>query len=161
MRLATRAGGAWRRGGAVGAFGWQVKGCPETGGALASTKQALHALVWTGRDENLGLHALASSDAGATWTAPLRMGTKEARHGDLAAAADGTLFAAWDDDDVVVWARSVDAGRTWSEPQRLSAKGVAGSFPRIAALEGGVLVVWGEQAKGKPREMRQRLLPLR
>jgi hypothetical protein len=146
MALAeTRDGVAWQRKGRVGAFDWEFKGCPETGGGLAQTPDGgLHALVWTARDGSQGLHHLATLDGGATWSAPRRL-TGKGQHGDLAASG-GALAAAWDEIGAIEFAQSNDAGRSWSRARRLAAGDA--THPRLVATSTGYLVLWTQREAG-------------
>ncbi|MGQ0512083.1 MAG: sialidase family protein [Betaproteobacteria bacterium] len=159
MQMAVADGGGWKRRGAVGAFNWQVKGCPETGGALVSAAGQMHALAWTGSDRHIGLHVLASADRGLTWTDPVRIGGRDARHADLAVAEDGTLAAVWDEGDRVWFARSRDTGKTWAKPEQVSASGAEGTFPRIIPAGRGPILLWGERSAGGRRELRSAVRP--
>lgn len=155
MMLATSSDGAsWKRLGAVGGFGWAFNGCPHVGGALAlgTDGRTLHALVWTGRDGAVGLYHLASTNGGASWSAPRRIGSEEAKNADLALAADGTLVAVWDQLDgatsTVYRAQSRDGGKTWTSPERLSDPALRATYPRLAATQRGVAVFWLETRPG-------------
>lgn len=143
-------GRTWSRRGAAGAFGWKFEGCPHVGGGLAFTKTGLHALAWTGADDQAGLYAVRSSDGGRTWTSPLRLGSTSAHRGDLAASGD-RLAAAWDDPvaakGAILGATSSDGGRTWTEPRRLTAAGASASHPLVAAVgPGRFLAAWTEKS---------------
>ena len=151
MRLATRTGGKWIQRGAVGAFGWKINACPETGGALAGSRDALHALVWTQREDQEGLHYLRSRDGGATWSRPRRIGTAAAQHSDLARSAAGLLAAVWDEDGAIYLASSADEGARWSAPRRISAAAVDASHPRIAPTSQGFFVVWTQAGRARER----------
>jgi hypothetical protein len=121
-------------------------------------------LVWhdmrTGRDR---LYAVASSDAGVTWTAPARVDHLP-ESSEVAASsptvllnADGEALVAWQDarngrDDIFL-ARSTDGGRTWGlEDQRMDADepGTALSrFPSLArAKDGRVALAWDDDRAG-------------
>jgi hypothetical protein len=146
MALVAGAGGMWVRRSTVGSFGWEVKGCPETGGALATTSGALHALSWTGKEGSMGLHYLRSDDGGAVWAKPVRLGGEKGQHGDLAASAH-LLAAAWDEGDGVWFAMSLDGGN-WGKPSRLTAPGITATHPRVVPLAEAFLVLWTER-RGK------------
>jgi hypothetical protein len=151
----TRDGAAWTRAGTAGAFGWQFEGCPETAGALAATRDALHVLVWTGAEGQAGLHVLRSRDEGRTWDDWRRLGGPTAQHGDLAVSAS-RLATVWDEvtasGRVVQGSTSDDGGRTWSATQRLSSPDASASHPLLAATEPGRFVaLWTEaRASGPP-----------
>jgi hypothetical protein len=150
MELAVLEKDAWRKKGAVASFGWHVKGCPETGGALAATADGtVHALAWTGKEGHLGLHVVSQHAAG--WTAPRRLGTSDAQHGDLAANGR-TLAAAWDEAGSVLASVSPD-GRQWSAPRVLAA-GTNALNPRIVAAGTGFMVFWTEAGADGGRVLR-------
>lgn len=160
MFAASPDGTAWKDLGQVGKFDWDFNGCPHVGGALAASADGkrLHALVWTGQDRAVGLHHLASSDGGRSWSAPRRLGTEDAKDSDLAVAADGTLVAVWDTLEgavtAVYRADSRDGGRTWSAPARLSTPEVSAHHPRVVASSRGTSVLWLEGAPGQPEVLR-------
>lgn len=139
------AGKSWSARAVVGPFGWNANMCPHVGGALASAGARTHALVWTGKTEELGLHHLASEDGGKTWSKPARLGDATARHSDLAASADGALAAVWDakrgKDAVVLVSYSKD-GASWTEPQALAAKA---AYPRVVSTPAGFRFFWLEK----------------
>ena len=143
-------GTSWQHTSTIGAFDWKIEACPETGGSLVVTRSgAMHALVWTGKENHLGLHYLSSRDDGRTWTAPVRMGGEDARRSDLAAAGDGTLAAAWDDSGdnrihLSIWR---DASK-WSAQRTISDAGNRAMGPRVIAVKDGFRVFWTEARSG-------------
>ena len=141
---ATRDGATWEGRQRVGVFDWEFKGCPETGGGLAQTRDgALHALVWTGREERMGLHMLtARTEKG--WSAPIRV-SERGQHADLAESG-GVLAAAWDAAGAIEVVHSRDGGGSWSLPQQLAA--VDATHPRIVATASGFLVLWTQREAG-------------
>jgi BNR/Asp-box repeat protein len=167
MALAVSSGGAWRRMGSVGSFNWDINACPEAGGALAVSRSRaqlplLHALVWTGRDDVLGLYHVLSTDGGKSWSRPRRMGGPDARNSDLVAAPGGAMAAVWDDsaDQLVRAAVSGDDGKTWSSPRVLSASGVRATHPRVVATTSGFRVFWTELTRdGSVMEWKSVALP--
>lgn len=149
----------WRALGRAGAFGWIVEGCPHVGGGLAASGtgvlRSLHATVWTAQEDAVGLYALRSFPNRGGWDAPIRLGSKTAKHSDLAAAGD-RLVCAWDQwmalDDLagVFVAESTDRGATWSSPVRISPPGVQASFPRALRVADRFVVFYvsGDPAGG-------------
>jgi hypothetical protein len=120
-------------------------------------------LVWhdtrTGRDR---LYAVSSSDAGVTWTAPVRVDRlpDDAAAETAAPAAvlspDGEALVAWQDgrnvrDDIFL-GRSADGGRTWGAEQRIDMDepGTAVSrYPVLArARDGRVALAWDDDRAG-------------
>jgi hypothetical protein len=151
-------GSRWSPLGAVGAFNWQIDACPHTGGALALTgkgaAERLHALVWTGKPDQRGVHYLRSRDGGSMWTEGTRLGGEYAQRADLA-ARDGELAAVWDEtvgqQGAVFQARSKDGGREWTKPMRLSSEGASAIYPRVVSAPSNWLVLWTESAGGEGR----------
>jgi hypothetical protein len=159
MGLATSRddGVKWKSGTVVGAFNWQIEACPHTGGGLALTKgvsERVHAVVWTGKTDQRGVHYLSSQDGGASWNARARLGGEFAQRADLAARGN-ELAAVWDETmgqgGAVFLSRSKDGGAAWSQPARLSAEGASAIYPRVVATQSNLLVVWTESAGNETR----------
>ncbi|HYE04655.1 MAG TPA: sialidase family protein [Planctomycetota bacterium] len=132
------AAGAWQRRGPVGAFDWRFDGCPHSGGALAEGGGVLHALVWTGRAEHVGVHHCSSRDGGRSWTAPNRLSV-DGNHPALAWTGAG-LVAAWDAAGGIEIATSTD-GASWSAPRRI-ATDIQAQSPVLVATAAGARVFW-------------------
>jgi len=143
MQMATLAGDQWRKGGSVGAFGWEFKGCPETGGRLVAAGGSMHALVWTGKEGRAGLYRLQHQDG--KWSQARRVGGDAAQHADLAVSGE-LLLAAWDAAGGIFYEMSRDAGRTWSRPQRLATADA--THPRVATTATGFLILWTQRDAG-------------
>jgi hypothetical protein len=142
----------WKSRGRVGQFDWDFKGCPHTGGGLASAPRAttLHAVVYTGANAAEGLHHLVSRDGGAAWTRTTRLGSPDARRADIAVTDDGRIVAAaWDQLEgsqrLIHAAFTHDEGKTWSAPRRLSVDDVDAVYPRLVPAQQGFLVLWTER----------------
>lgn len=151
MALAQTAdtGVSWQRLTTVGAFDWKFDGCPHNGGALSvSGNGSIHALVWTGVENQVGLYHLQSADHGKHWSLPQPIGEFAAFHSDLAAGAD-RLVAIWDalgpEGSKVYFADSIDNGAHWAVAKVLSAPGRSATFPRVVATPAGFLAMWLEQ----------------
>ncbi|WP_290652201.1 exo-alpha-sialidase [Aquisalimonas sp.] len=163
MAVASTANGAHGCSGRerVGRFDWDVDGCPHVGGGLAvSTDNALHALVWTGADNHMGVHHLKRHDQGA-WSEPERLGHPSARAVDLVATADGGLLAAWDHgsaDRTVHVARYQD-GR-WGTPRALGESKRRPGFPLLTATAEAAQVFWTERGEDGNRTWRFTSIPL-
>jgi hypothetical protein len=146
MRTAvSRDGGAtWSKPSVAGAFGWDFKGCPHVGGALARAGGGAAALVWTGKEDTAGLYALSSPD-GRAWGTPVKLGGPGAKHADLASSGS-RLAAAWNDGGRI-WAAVSADGRSWSKPRALSGEKEGASHPRVAPAGAGFRVFWVEKTR--------------
>ena len=110
------------------------------------------------------LYAVSSSDAGVTWTAPVRVDhlPDDSRvHASSATALlspDGEVLVAWQDarngrEDIFL-ARSADGGRAWTkndERMDMDEPGTAISrFPKLAkATDGRVAIAWDDDRAGR------------
>ncbi len=160
MAIATSRddGAKWKSGAIVGAFNWQIDACPHTGGGLALTgkgaSERVHAVVWTGKVDQRGVHYLVSGDGGAHWNARARLGGEYAQRADLAARG-GELAAVWDEavgqTGAVFLSRSKDGGAAWSKPVKLSSEGASAIYPRVVATQANLLVVWTESVGNESR----------
>jgi hypothetical protein len=160
MGIASSAdnGATWKPLGSVGAYNWQIEACPHTGGALGVTAQAasqqLHALVWTGKTEQRGVHYLTSRDAGASWSGDTRLGGEAAQRADLAVRGR-ELIAVWDEsvgqNGAVFLARSANAGAEWTKPMRLTSETASATYPRVVATPSSLVVLWTEASGGESR----------
>jgi hypothetical protein len=151
MAVSLDGGRTWDLRPSLGGFGWDFNGCPHVGGGLASSPGKLHALVWTGKDDVVGLYYLTSRN-GNQWSRPQRLGDAAARHDDLAASVEGRLAAVWDayegSEFVIEAATSNDNGATWSTPRRLSRAGTRPSHPRVVPSGNGFEALWTEERSG-------------
>lgn len=146
-------GKSWLRSGRVGAFDWRIEACPHNGGGLVAIPgpagvPVLHSVVWTGKEERVGVYYQSSKDEGSTWTEPRRMGDDGAKHSDLAVASNGTLALVWDGyskgQNFIFGSISKDGGKTWSDPEEFAHGGKLATHPRVAAAKGGFRVFWTE-----------------
>ena len=142
-------GTTWSLDGIVGQFDWDFDGCPHVGGGIAvgtddkGTEQ-LHALVWTGHNERHGLYWVNSTDDGATWSAPHRIGGELARHADLGAMGQ-TAVAAWDESGGIWVSVSRDLGDRWNEPRRVSSESRSASHPIVLQTGEKFRIFWTER----------------
>jgi hypothetical protein len=111
-------------------------------------------LVFTGESTHAGIWHSVSPDKGTTWSNVERVGKAGARHPDLAASADGRLYAVWDeykDGNFAIWGSSKNAGeKKWSTPRMLSSSERSAMQPRVVRAGDGFLVLWTETVQGGP-----------
>jgi hypothetical protein len=146
----------WNRVATVGAFNWQIDACPEAGGALVvAPENALHAIVWTGREDAIGLYHLVSADQGRNWVAPQRVGGEMARHAGMAVGRNGVIATVWDEwikgEWTIMVSVSSENGPSGSAPRRLSDSRSQATHPRVVATQRGFRVLWTEQEKDQLR----------
>jgi hypothetical protein len=143
---------------------------PLTGDSQSVFGHSLHRagdrmlLVWHDtRIQRDRLYAVSSSDAGATWTAPLRVDhlSADSKAGTAAPMAllspDGEVLVAWQDarngrDDIFL-GRSIDGGRTWGKEDRRMDTDETGTavsrYPQLArAKDGRVALAWDDDRAG-------------
>lgn len=154
----------WQRLSTVGRFNWKFDGCPHNGGGISQADpETLHALVWTGAEQQAGLYYLRSADFGKNWTAPhpVAPGTG-AFHADIAALDAEQIAMVWDamgpDGSQVLWSLSADHGVSWTEGAALSLSGILASHPRLLATEIGWLAFWTEQHSDKTKHWRSAVI---
>jgi hypothetical protein len=151
MGLASTAAedSSWRQQGHVGQFTWDFNGCPHVGAGLVTTGNRLHATVWTGHPEQLGVYYLFSEDGGQSWSAPQRFGDAQAHNSDIAALDSRRLLAVWntaqENHFSIIAARSSDGGQTWQPPQIVRQSATPVAWPRVVATPVGFRVFWLEQ----------------
>jgi hypothetical protein len=140
---------SWQQHGHVGQFAWYFNGCPHVGAGLIATGERLHATVWTGHPEWLGVYYLRSEDGGQSWSTPQRFGNKHARNSDIATLDAKHLLAVWattqENTFSIVARRSDDSGQTWQSPQTVRQSATPVSWPRVVAIPSGFRVFWIEQ----------------
>lgn len=121
------------------ADGWQIQGCPVNGPQLDARGKRVVAAWFTAAQHEPRVQVAFSDDAGATFSAPLRVTPDNTM---------GRVDVAWiDDRNVVVTylsggalhARRVSRNGTMGVPVRVAA---AGGFPRVAVSKENVGVVW-------------------
>jgi len=129
----------WTQPKTLHADGWQIEGCPVNGPQLDGRGRRVVAAWFTGAQNDPRVQVAFSNDAGATFSAPLRV---------TAGPTMGRVDVAWLDDDraVVTYlaggalhARRVSRNGTMGAPLRIAA---AGGFPRLAVSKENVAVVW-------------------
>ena len=121
-------------------------------------------LVWQDRigEEADRIYAISSSDAGLSWTTPVRVDhlpadSQAATSAVALLSPDGEVLVAWHDSrngrEDIFLGRSTDGGRTWAkEDQRMDMDepGTAVSrFPKLAkAPDGRVAIAWEDDRAG-------------
>lgn len=141
-------GASWRQDGHVGQFAWDFNGCPHVGAGFIAAGERLHATVWTGHPDWLGVYYLCSMDGGQSWSTPHRFGNEHAHNSDIAALDAKRLLAVWDtaqeNQFSILAARSNDGGQTWQPPHIVHQSATPVSWPRAVATASGFRLFWIE-----------------
>ncbi len=99
LLTSSQDGKNWSQLGPVGKFDWKINACPHNGGGLAilpGQAKAMHAVVWTGKEDARGVFHVMSADAGNTWSKPARIGDDKSQHPDIAIMPAGEVAIVWD-----------------------------------------------------------------
>ena len=129
----------WTQPKTLHADGWQINGCPVNGPQLDARGKRVVAAWFTAAQNTPRVQVAFSNDAGATFSAPVRV-----NH----AVTMGRVDVAWISDDSVVvtylaegalHARRVSRDGKLGAPVRVEK---TGGFPRLAVSKENVAVVW-------------------
>ena len=150
-------GNSWKSIGRVGEFDWNFDGCPHVGGGIAVDNKhdvpQIHTLVWTGKEDRLGLYYIRTKKGQEDWMAPVSMGSKTAKVPDISINQKGHLAAVWDDflekETAIFVSISTDNGDHWSKPRRISLPGLDATHARIVSIEDEFYIFWTESKDGK------------
>jgi hypothetical protein len=146
-----QSGGRWTEPRPVHADGWKIPACPVNGPALSADGRRVAIAWFTAARDTPRVHVAFSEDAGATWSAPLRVdGGTPAGHADIKLVDGGAL---------VSWVERTEGGPAEVRVRRVARDGALGeprtlggvperSVPRMAV--GGNSVVFAWTAPGKP-----------
>ena len=164
MIRSTDHGLTWQPLGAVGAFKWQLNGCPHVGGSANYVTRGathwLHSLVWTGVQEKAGLYHLVSSDHGLTWSEPIQL-SATGMNGDIAHHGRHVV-AVWNEMNPsgmsINLAMTIENDAAWSKPIKLIPAENAATQPRLAATANGVLAVWTEKPAKQTSQLAWKLI---
>jgi hypothetical protein len=155
---------------------WEIEGCPHTGPSLASTKDGMHALWFTGGGVS-GLYLSSLEDANLEFKDKIQL-SKEGRHPQMVSLNDNSLAMVWDEvmpqeqnsesepkkhshTDMMAmeghaspeYSRIVITLFTNGKIDRqfpLSHESQIAHHPVIAPLENGVLAAWVNEEVGRP-----------
>ena len=153
IAVARRVDGAWTQPRLVNADGWHIAACPVNGPALSASGTKV-ALAWfTAARDTARVNVAFSSDAGATFSAPVRVdGGAPAGRVDVALLADGSALVSWIErvgDAAAVRARRVTPQGRAGEPATIAASSAsrASGFPRLTLSGDRVYFAWTEPTR--------------
>jgi hypothetical protein len=145
----------------VASDGWEIRGCPVNGPALAARGERVAVAWFTGADPGARVRVAFSDDGGATFAAPVEVdGDGPAGRVDGELDDAGGALVSWlglrGEAGEIRWRRvspTGDAGptRTLAATTARRSAGV----PRLARYEGRAVLVWVDQGeRGRVRAAR-------
>lgn len=154
-----RVGGKWTEPRVVHDDGWRIDACPVNGPMLAAAGDRVAIAWYTGASDKPRVNVAFSSDAGATFGAPIAV-DEGAPVGRVAAVLlpDGSALVSWiertEGNAAAVRLRHVSeregAGHTFTVAESSTAR--ASGFPRMVAMGSQVYFSW--TVSGTPSEVR-------
>ena len=145
----------------VHADGWRMPACPVNGPALAARDDTVVVAWYTAAGGVPRVRVAASTDAGASFGAPVEADSGDAVQGRLAVALDADGQGAW-----VTWLREDASGQSLQlarfEPgsrvlmpsiaaARVAGKGRGTGFPQLVVSGDRIHLVWTDVLDGRPR----------
>lgn len=129
---------------------WHIDACPHHGPGLAFAADGSRHQVWFDVTKEQGGVFYASAPAGGKIGTPVRLGSDQAEHADV--AVDGARIAVvwkqFDGDATSILLRhSNDGGKTWQEKTLARTTGNS-DHPHLLRTPSGIVLVWRTQAEG-------------
>jgi hypothetical protein len=167
IQVRRRVNGLWSDPVTVHADGWKIEGCPVNGPAIAARDTRVAVAWFTGAAAAERVSVAFSDDGGASFSAPLRVDEgKPLGRVDLVLDNEGNALVSWlergEGDTARVLLRRVKPGGERSAPLEVakSSAARASGFPRMVAVDDGVLLAWTDAvAPSHVRVARARLAP--
>lgn len=153
-----QASGAWGKPQAVHADNWEINGCPVNGPAIATSERNVAVAWFTGADSKPSVKVAFSSDAGATFGAPILVDDGETQgRVDVLLLPDNSALVCWlsgNADGGAIKVRRVTIDGSLGPPAVIAQTDISRSsgFPRMALLGNEVHFAWTEF--GKPSRVR-------
>jgi hypothetical protein len=152
--IVRRVGGKWTEPAAIHDDGWKINACPVNGPAVDARGAGLAVAWFTAAHNSPQVKVAFSSDAGASFGAPVRLdGGAPAGRVDLALLPDGSALVSWIErvggDTAAVQARRVMPNGKASAPITIAASSAAraSGFPRMAVSRDYVLFAWTQPGR--------------
>jgi hypothetical protein len=121
--------------------------------SITVSGQVVHVVWQDNRDGNDELYYKRSSDAGATWSADIRIVNDPNQTSPASLASEGSfIYAAWNDFRDGNWEiyckRSTDGGLSWGTDTRLTNDAGISGYPSVSVSNALVFVVWHDSRDG-------------
>lgn len=133
---------------------WKLDACPHHGPSLTRAADgSLHAVWFSGGGVRQGSFYAHSTDGGASFSEPMRIGEAErAPTRPYVLSLGGRLYLTWKEFDgeetTVRLSTSVDGGRSWAAPRTLSTTTDYSDHPLLISDGRTVFVSWMTKANG-------------
>ncbi len=129
---------------------WRVDACPHHGPSLAFAADGTRHQTWFNLKDNAGgVFYAAASPSGVAGT-PLKLGSAQAQHADVAAQGKDVALA-WKQFDgkatAIIGKLSSDGGLNWQDKVFASTQGVSDQ-PHLLSTASGIMLVWRTQNEG-------------
>lgn len=126
---------------------WRIDACPHHGPSMAFDAAGRRHQVWfSAGDEQGGVFYAAASAAGGL-ASPVRLGSVQASHGEVAAAGQHVV-AVWKEYDgrasTILVRQSFDGGVNWKEQTIAASKGNS-DHPHLAQYKDAIWLVWNTE----------------
>lgn len=129
---------------------WRVDACPHQGPALAYADSGIRHQTWFNMKGEEGGVYYAAADASGKLGMPLRLGSEQAMHADIAVRGREVALA-WKQFDgkstAILGRLSQDGGQTWADVELARTQG-ASDQPRLLASDSAIVLVWRTQNEG-------------
>jgi len=158
IHIARFVDGTWQAGVRIGDDGWEVRGCPVNGPAIAASGPQLAVAWFTGAQGRSRVMFARSADGGDTFSVPIEIDT---------GAVLGRVDVEWLDEGsaVVSWLRDTGDGNADALVRRIDAAGAAQQetvvavvsaatatgFPQMLRHGDRLIFAWTEGARGNTR----------
>src|SRR2546425_538622 len=157
ISVARRVNGQWTRPTTVHADGWQITACPVNGPAISARGRQVAVAWMTAKDDQGRAFAAFSSDAGATFDAPIRLDDAGSlgRVG-IALVDDESAVASWIEfanQRAQLRIRRIDRSGARGAAQTVAGVGAerTSGYPRLARRGDELLLAWTETSDGRSK----------
>lgn len=162
--VTRRVNGKWTKGIPVHNDNWNIAACPVNGPALAASGRKVVIAWFTAARDSAKVNVAFSDDAGAHFSAPVRVdGGAPAGRVDIALVSGGDALVTWVErtgDTAAVRARRVTRGGKVGSSVTVTASSAAraSGFPRMAVTGRNVMFAW--TVPGRPSAIRVARIPV-
>ena len=157
ISVTRRVNGQWTRPTTVHADGWQIAACPVNGPAISARGRRVAVAWMTAKDDQGRAFAAFSSDAGATFDAPIRLDDAGSlgRVG-IALVDDESAVASWIEfanQRAQLRIRRIDRSGARGAAQTVAGVGAerTSGYPRLARRGDELLLAWTETSDGRSK----------